>query len=180
MTAGAIGLVCTLILSYPLLVHPSRASFLYIWFAFICVPPEDGIIVDGADIDTDTESEPNSNVSSATSTPNTKRSQSRLQTPESSLTTIVEEEDGLGGQAAKSETHANNNNYDDNTATSSTTVSGQYIRRGDKDVLDNSLDYSLRSPVGPGDDEVTCVLLVLFAPFLSRSIQTPMLVAVVC
>ena len=143
MTAGAIGLVCTLILSYPLLVHPSRASFLYIWFAFICVPPADGIIVDvGAESD--------SNVSSATSTPNTKRSKSRLQTPESSLTTIVEEEDGLDGQGVKAETNDN-----------STAVSGQFVGRGDKDVLDNSLDFSLRSPVGPSDDEITCVYCVL-------------------
>lgn len=49
MTAGSIGLIVTVVLSYPLLVHPTRSSLLYIYFAFIRPPPEDdendGVVV---------------------------------------------------------------------------------------------------------------------------------------
>ena len=49
VTAGSIGLIVTVVLSYPLLVHPTRSSLLYIYFAFIRPPPEDdedeGVVV---------------------------------------------------------------------------------------------------------------------------------------
>ena len=48
ITIGTIGLIVTVILSYPLLVHPTRSSLLYIFFAFIRPPPnDDGVIVIG-------------------------------------------------------------------------------------------------------------------------------------
>eukprot|EP00750_Incisomonas_marina_P023528 INCI5040.10.p1 GENE.INCI5040.10~~INCI5040.10.p1 ORF type:complete len:589 (-),score=76.14 INCI5040.10:177-1943(-) len=49
VTAGSIGLIVTVVLSYPLLVHPTRSSLLYIYFAFIRPPSDededDGVVV---------------------------------------------------------------------------------------------------------------------------------------